>query len=75
MLKWTYVYGYFIEEHKSGVKKEFFEHQQGNAEGVTEHLASMLFADVSKIKADELKNMIRVTKRVCSFLLINLDYC
>ena len=64
MLKWTYVYGYFLDENKDPVKKDFFEYQQANAEGVTERLARLLFDEVAKMKADELKNMIRVTRKV-----------
>lgn len=72
MLKWTYVYGYFLEESKDPVKKDFFEYQQANAEGVTERLARLLFDEVSKMKADELKNMTRVTRKVSCLRFSNL---
>jgi len=65
MLKYTYVFAFFMDQGSQvlSVKKDLFEYQQANAEGITERLADLLFAPVSQLDADALKNMIRVTNR------------
>jgi ariadne-1 len=61
VLKYTYVYGYFVASTLPATLKELFEYQQANSEGITERLAHALMADVSVMKPDELKNLVRVT--------------
>ncbi len=64
MLKYTYVYAFFIDQGKIKMTvKELFEYQQANAEGITERLADAMFAPIDELKADELKNITRVTQR------------
>ncbi|KAL6048805.1 RBR-type E3 ubiquitin transferase, variant 2 [Balamuthia mandrillaris] len=63
-LKYTYVYGFYLPDGSKG--KEFFEHLQGNAEGITEALAKQVNAPLSKLDITEFKNRIRVTQKVPS---------
>merc|ERR1719197_3093 len=44
VLKWTYVYGYYLEE--SGPEKNLFEHLQKNLEEKTDNLHEMLEKDL-----------------------------
>ena len=58
-LKFSYVYGFFIEDPK---ERAIFEFLQSNAEGITERLASMVTKPPANIPVEELKNLIRVTR-------------
>merc|ERR1719225_2600651 len=44
VLKWTYVYGYYLEE--TGPEKNLFEHLQKNLEEKTDYLHEMLEKDL-----------------------------
>merc|ERR1719476_190192 len=47
VLKWTYVYGYYLEE--TGPEKNLFEHLQKNLEEKTDHLHEMLEKDFEQM--------------------------
>lgn len=70
VLKYTYVYGYFLEDKKL---KTFFEYLQGNAEGITERLAGMVQKKPEDIDLDDLKNRIRITRRYLSNLVRGIE--
>jgi hypothetical protein len=68
-----YAYGFYLEE---GPAKTFFEYLQANAEGITERLTEALMLPADKINAEDLKNRIRVTKKVPLFpSILILPYC
>jgi ariadne-1 len=50
VLKWTYVYGYYLEE--TGPEKHLFEHLQKNLEEKTDCLHEMLERDLDQILAN-----------------------
>lgn len=45
MLKWTYVYGYFLPDQ---VNRDLFEYLQADLEGATEKLSALLEAKEEK---------------------------
>ena len=49
---------------EDGPAKTFFEYLQANAEGITERLTESLNASPATMNAEDLKNRIRVTKKV-----------
>lgn len=58
-LKFSYVYGFFLEDPK---ERAIFEFLQSNAEGITERLASMITKPPKEISIEDLKNLIRATR-------------
>jgi ariadne-1 len=65
MLKYTYVYAYFMDELRQTQNKPLFDYQQANAEGITERLADMIFnVPTEKIDADKVKSMTSITQKV-----------
>lgn len=74
MLKYTYVYGYFME---SSPNKSLFEYQQASAEGITERLAELFGTPVEDLALDgtslELVNYIRVAKKYISNLIKSIE--
>jgi len=72
MLKYTYVYGYYLED---GPGKVLFEYQQASAEGTTERLAELFHAPVEVIAEAPLDfvNYIRVAKKYISNLIKSIE--
>lgn len=72
VLKYTYVYGYYMEE---GPAKPLFEYQQASAEGITERLSELFHTPVDVIAKSPLEfvNYIRVTKKFISNLVRSIE--
>lgn len=72
VLKYTYVYGYFM---KDGPCKALFEYQQASAEGITERLSELFHTPVETIAKSPLEfvNYIRVTKKFISNLVKSIE--
>lgn len=72
MLKYTYVYGYYLEE---GPGRALFEYQQASAEGVTERLSDMFHSSVENIAQSPLEfvNYIRVAKKHINNLIKSIE--
>jgi len=71
ILKFTYVYGYYIPDGSKG--KEFFEFLQANAEGITERLADQVNCELSELNITDFKNRIRVTKKYIDNLVRGIE--
>lgn len=70
MLKYTYCYGFFMDDLKHTQTKPLFEYQQANAEGITERLADALFVqDVEKMDADKIKSLNTITDKYLKNLI------
>jgi len=68
VLKYTYVYGYYMEESPC---KPLFEYQQASAEGITERLSELFHTPVDVIAKSPLEfvNYVRVTKKfICNLV-------
>jgi len=72
VLKYTYVYGYYLHD---GAGKVLFEYQQASAEGITERLSEMFHAPIEEIAAQPLDfvNYIRVTKKYINNLVRSVE--
>lgn len=72
VLKYTYVYGFFMEESPC---KALFEYQQASAEGITERLSELFHTPVDVIAKSPLDfvNYIRVTKKFISNLVKRIE--
>jgi len=68
VLKYTYVYGYYMKESSC---KALFEYQQASAEGITERLSELFHTPVDVIAKSPLEfvNYVRVTKKfICNLV-------
>lgn len=70
VLKYTYVYGFYLENSK---EKDFFEYLQSNAEGITERLSDIVIKPIKEIDIDSLKNIVRVTKKYLRNLVVGIE--
>jgi ariadne-1 len=72
MLKYTYVYGYYLEDCPA---KALFEYQQASAEGVTERLSELFHAPVEIVAQSPLDfvNYVRVAKKYISNLIRSIE--
>lgn len=72
VLKYTYVYGYYLQD---GPGKSLFEYQQASAEGITERLSEMFHAPIEDIAAQPIDfvNYIRVTKKYITNLVRSVE--
>jgi len=72
VLKYTYVYGYFMDDSPS---KALFEYQQASAEGITERLSELFHTPVDVIAKSPLEfvNYVRVTKKFISNLVKSIE--
>jgi len=72
VLKYTYVYGYYMPESPS---KALFEYQQASAEGITERLSELFHTPVDTIAKAPLEfvNYIRVTKKFISNMVKSIE--
>lgn len=69
-LKYTYVYGFYLENKK---EKDFFEYLQSNAEGITERLSEIVMKPIDQINIDNLKNIVRVTRKYLKNLVVGIE--
>lgn len=72
VLKYTYVYGFFIDGSKPGMR-DFFEYLQGNAEGITERLCELLGKPVDQIDLAQLHDRVAITKKYFSNLVTGIE--
>eukprot|EP00026_Physarum_polycephalum_P004933 Phypoly_transcript_04959.p1 GENE.Phypoly_transcript_04959~~Phypoly_transcript_04959.p1 ORF type:complete len:625 (-),score=55.40 Phypoly_transcript_04959:55-1929(-) len=72
VLKYTYVYGYYMEDSHC---KALFEYQQASAEGITERLSELFHTPVDVIAKSPLEfvNYVRVTKKFISNLVKSIE--
>lgn len=72
VLKYTYVYGYYLQD---GPGKMLFEYQQASAEGITERLSEMFHAPIEEVAAQPIDfvNYIRVTKKYITNLVRSVE--
>jgi ariadne-1 len=72
VLKYTYVYGYYLQD---GPGKSLFEYQQASAEGITERLSEMFHGPIEEIAAQPIDfvNYIRVTKKYITNLVRSVE--
>lgn len=72
VLKYTYVYGYYMKE---SLCKNLFEYQQASAEGITERLSELFHTPVDVIAKSPLEfvNYVRVTKKFISNLVKSIE--
>ena len=69
-LKYTYVYGFYLENKK---EKDFFEYLQSNAEGITERLSEIVMKPIDQIDINGLKNIVRVTRKYLKNLVVGIE--
>jgi len=70
VLKYTYVYGFFLEDPNM---LTFFEYLQANAEGITERLCEIINQPMEKINLEELRDRIRITKKYFTNLVTGIE--
>jgi len=70
VLKYTYVYGFFLEDEKM---RTFFEYLQANAEGITERLCEAINQPMAEISLDQLRDLIRITKKYFTNLVSGIE--
>ena len=74
VLKYTYVYGFFMEsDGASPAMRDFFEYLQGNAEGITERLCELLGDSIDKIDLTQLRDRVNITKKYFSNLVTGIE--
>ena len=74
VLKYTYVYGFFMEsDGASPAMRDFFEYLQGNAEGITERLCELLGDSIDKIDLAQLRDRVNITKKYFSNLVTGIE--
>jgi len=74
VLKYTYVFGFFLEE---GKEKELFEFLQEDLEKSTEHLTELLFGELDSLAAPpvptDTHNYMKVTRKFLESLIVGLQ--
>jgi len=70
VLKYTYVYGFFLEDPDM---LAFFEYLQANAEGITERLCEIINKPVEEIALEELRDRVSITKKYFTNLVTGIE--